>query len=733
MILSMRKLYILLFINSVSSLVIAQKTNLAPSVPVTDEYHGIKVVDEYRNLEDLKNPATINWMKSQTDYANTVLTSIPNRDYYFNKREDFDKRVGYHVSDLRITCNDKYFYLKRNAGEKAYKVYFRNGFNGNEIMLYDPANFISPKKTSDVSNSDFVINTISPSWDGSKIAISLTKSGRELSEVIVMDVDDKYIHPEIITNTNPANIGGIKWLGDNSGFFYVYYPVVDLHSKDFRKNTQSILYKIGESPTKLKNVFSGVNNPDLKISNTDYPAVLAFNPEDQYYIGILVDAEDFRRTFFIPKKDLLEGNKNWQQLYDKDSKVFSIKLVNNDIYFLSGYNSSNFKLCKTTITTRKFKDSEVLVPEKKDEVIGQYALTKDGVYYVTTRNGVEAKLYLFKDGKETQIKLPFASGNIDLQSKGLDFSDIWISCSGWANEEQRFKYDLPTNTFKSENFGQLAEYPELKDIVVEEITIKSYDRTEVPLSLIYNKNIKRDGNNPLLIDCYGAFGSVATPFFARSYLLWANQGGVVAVAHVRGGGEKGDDWHKDGQKLKKPNTWKDLIASTEYLINQKYSSPEKIAILGGSAGGIAIGRAITERPELFKVAIIESGVLNTTRFDNNGIQETSKKEYGNPNDSIEFKGLLEMDSFQHIKKGKKYPATMVYAGINDPRVAPWQSGKFVAKLLANTASKNPVLLKIDYNGGHGGDIPLVQRYMNLSNIYAFALWQLGHPDYQPKN
>ncbi|WP_260255433.1 prolyl oligopeptidase family serine peptidase, partial [Elizabethkingia anophelis] len=638
--------------------------------------------------------------------------------------------AGYSVSDLRLTSNDKYFYLKRNVGEKSAKVYYRKGYNGSEIMLYDPSDFISSKKTTDASKRNFVINTISPSWDGSKVAISLTQGGRELSEVIVIDVDNKHVYPETIINTNPANIGGIKWLDDNSGFFYIYYPVVDLQSKDFRKKTQSILYKIGESPTKLKDVFSSVNNPNLKISDTDYPAVLAFNPEDEYYIGILVDAEDFRRTFFIPKKDLLAGSKSWQQLYDKDSKVFSIKLVDNDIYFLSGYNSPNFKLCKTNMTTREFKTPEVLVSEKKDEVIGQYAITKDGIYYVTTKNGVEAKLYLLKNGKETQIKLPFASGNINLQSKGLNFSDIWISCSGWANEEQRFKYDLLANTFESENFGQIIAYPEFKDIVVEEITIKSYDGTEVPLSLIYNKNIERNGNNPLLIDCYGAFGSVSSPFFAKSYLLWVNQGGVMAISHVRGGGEKGEYWHKDGQKLKKPNTWKDLIASTEYLIRKKYSSPERIAIWGSSAGGIAIGRAITERPELFKVAIIESGVLNTTRFDNNGIQETSKKEYGNPNDPVEFKGLLEMDSFQHIKKGKKYPATIVYAGINDPRVAPWQSGKFVAKLLANTTSKNPVLLNIDYDGGHGGDIPVMQRYMNLSNIFSFALWQLGHPDYQ---
>ncbi|MCQ9639772.1 prolyl oligopeptidase family serine peptidase [Chryseobacterium sp. WG14] len=711
----------------------AQLSNLAPSVPATDNYFGTKIIDEYRNLENLQDPKVIGWMKSQSDFTASVLSSIPNRNYYLNKRLEFDKREGYSLYDLKVTENDKYFYLKRNVGEKTAKVYYRNGFNGQENLLYDPANFVSSRKTTGTPKTgNFVINLASPSWDGSKVAISLTQGGKELSEVIVMDVDKKTIYPQTITNTNPASIGGIKWLDDNSGFFYTYYPVVDLQSKDFRKNTQAILYRIGEDPKKLNDVFSSTHNPDLKISSTDYPAILSFNREDQHYIGILVDAENFRKTFFIEKKELLQGKNNWKPLYDKESKAFSIRLAGNDIYFLSGYNSSNYKLCKTNMTTRDFKNPEILVPEKKDEVIKQYTITKDGIYYVTTKNGVEAKLYLYQNGKDIAIKLPYVSGSIDLQSKGKNFSDIWINCSGWANEEERFKYTLSTNTFTQENLVPNIDFPEFKDITVEELSIKSYDGTEVPLSLIYNKNTRKNGKNPLLIDCYGAFGESSRPFFAKSYLLWVNQGGIVAIPHVRGGGEKGAQWHTDGQKDKKPNTWKDLIASAEYLIDQKFTSPEKLAIWGASAGGIAIGRAMTERPELFKAAIIESGVLNTIRFENNGIQATSIKEYGNPSDPTEFKGLLEMDSYEHIKKGKKYPAVLLCAGINDPRVSPWQSTKFASKLLASSTSKRPVLLNIDYEGGHGANIPVAQRYSNLSDIFAFAFWQLGHPDYQPQ-
>lgn len=213
-------------------------------------------------------------------------------------------------------------------------------------------------------------------------------------------------------------------------------------------------------------------------------------------------------------------------------------------------------------------------------------------------------------------------------------------------------------------------------------------------------------------------------------MLWVNQGGMVAVAHVRGGGEKGDKWHKAGFKETKPNTWRDLIDCTEYLIKEKYTSKDNIAIWGTSAGGITVGRAMTERPDLFKAVIAEVGVMNPLRDETT--PNAQPKEFGTIKDSKEFKALLEMDAYQHIEKNVKYPATFITGGINDQRVIVWEPTKFAAKLIAYNISKNPVLLKIDYDGGHAGNVPIAQRYANLSDMFAFALWQLGHPDYQPK-
>jgi prolyl oligopeptidase len=372
-----------------------------------------------------------------------------------------------------------------------------------------------------------------------------------------------------------------------------------------------------------------------------------------------------------------------------------------------------------------------LVKEKNDEVFKSFTITKDGIYYTTTKNGIEAKLYLYKDGKEIPIKLPYVSGDINLQSKGIEFSDIWVSCSGWANEEQRFKYDVISNTFSPENLTPISDYPEFKDIIVEEVIVKARDGEEIPLSLIYNKNIKKDGKAPVLIDAYGAFGISRNPFFARSYLLWASEGGLMAIAHVRGGGEKGEKWYLGGYKETKSNTWRDLIDCTEYLIRKNYTAKDKVAIWGASAGGITVGRAMTERPDLFKAVIAEVGVMNVLRDE--ATPYSNAKEFGTVKDPKELKDLLGMDAYHHLKQGVKYPATLITAGINDERVMVWQPVKFAAKLMVDNTSNNPILLKVDYEGGHGNNVPIRYLYSNVSDIFAFAFWQLGHPDYQPKD
>ena len=269
-------------------------------------------------------------------------------------------------------------------------------------------------------------------------------------------------------------------------------------------------------------------------------------------------------------------------------------------------------------------------------------------------------------------------------------------------------------------------------MIVEELMIPSHDGVKVPLSLIYNKGIKKTGNNPVFLIGYGAYGGSITPGFSPNLLLWTYEGGILAIPHVRGGGELGDAWYKSGYKTTKPNTWKDLIACAEYLVKEKYTSPKKIAINSESAGGILIGRAMTERPDLFAVAIPQVGCLNTVRAEESPNGPVNVPEFGTVKDSVECMALIEMDSYLHIKDGDKYPSTLITAGINDPRVIAWQPAKFAARLEAANKSGKPVLFLVDYEAGHGIGNTKTKNFEELADVFSFALWQTGHPDFKIK-
>ena len=269
------------------------------------------------------------------------------------------------------------------------------------------------------------------------------------------------------------------------------------------------------------------------------------------------------------------------------------------------------------------------------------------------------------------------------------------------------------------------------DLTSVEVEARSYDGTMIPLSIVYKQGTRLDGTNPTLLWGYGAYGFSQDPSYDPLLLAWIGHGGVFAVAHVRGGGEFGYEWYQAGYKLTKPNTWKDFIACAEYLVENKYTSPQRLAGIGGSAGGILIGRAITERPDLFGAAIAVVGCMDLLRMETtpNGVQNIP--EFGTVKTKDGFKALYEMSSYDHVKDGTKYPAVMLMTGINDPRVEPWQSAKMAARLQAATTSGKPVLLRVDYEAGHGVGSTKKQTEEQLADRWTFLLWQFGLPEFQP--
>jgi prolyl oligopeptidase len=278
----------------------------------------------------------------------------------------------------------------------------------------------------------------------------------------------------------------------------------------------------------------------------------------------------------------------------------------------------------------------------------------------------------------------------------------------------------------------LGRFDAPDDLVATEVKVKSHDGAMVPLSIVHKRSVKLDGSNPALLVGYGSYGITYDANFDPVRLAWLEQGGVYAVANVRGSSAYGEDWYKAGYKLTKHNTWKDFIACAEHLIARKYTSNTKLGILGGSAGGITVGRALTERPDLFAAVIPAVGMLDFVRLHVMPIGPVNVVEFGDVNKEDEFRGLLAMSSYHHVKEGVKYPAVLLTHGVNDTRVNVGQSNKMYARLVAASTSGKPVLLDLDYDAGHGQGITKAQRLSQLGNIYAFVLWQAGHPAFQPR-
>ena len=695
---------------------------MLPEKEVVEEYFGTTVKDPYRYMEDLNDTIVLNWYKQQSNYAKNKIHKIDNR----NKILDFQNIItnnSSEISNILITSNNLCFYLKNHNDTK--ELFYREGIHGEEYFLFNPEKY---KKGS-------AINYIAPSWDGSKVAIAITKNDLEIGNIIVLDVQNKKRYNESINNCWPSALGGIRWLADNSRFTYEYIPVIDKKEKNYLFNTETRLHVLGENPVNDRILFSKKNNPEIKIKEEDFPEVSISNEKSNYIFGSIWGASYYADYYYSSIENINNQKITWKSLFKKEDLIKRFYLEGDYIVYLSAKKAENFEICRTSLINPNFEDPEILVSEDESSVITDLTLTSKGMFFVKTKNGVEAKLYQFiNKNKINNITLPKEAGYINVSSNGNLFPDLRIEIKGWLSDKERYQFNHKTNQFTKEQLAkENGNNDELFDgIIIEEIEIISHDGVKVPLSLIYNKDLELNGQNRVLIKGYGAYGITQKPFLDPYILPWLKEGGIYAMAHVRGGGEKGDFWHKSGYKETKPNTWKDLIACSEYLIHKKYSSSSKTVIYSGSAGGILIGRAITERPDLFAAAIIRVGVLNTLRYEFSPNGKNNTKELGSVQDSIGFKGLLEMDAYQHIEKGVKYPAVYLTAGLNDSRVSVWQPGKFAAKLQAATTSNNPVFLNVDSEGGHGLDTSKNKKNKEIADILSFALWQTGHPDFQLK-
>jgi prolyl oligopeptidase len=707
--------------------------NLPPSAPVRlveDDYFGTKIQDPYRWLENIKNdPDAQKWLKAQADYTRKMIDSMPGYEKLRARITELVNSEPATISRPRQLANGNLFYLKTASNQNTAKLCFRKSPSDSEVLLVDPDDF--QKRT----GVPYAINYFEPSWNGKYIAFGISAQGSEKAELHVVDTVSRKETGEAIPR---CELNGVSWLPDEKHFLYIQLQELKPGQPATEKyfNSKIALHEVGSDPAKDEVYLTTGSNPFVPVRAEQAPGINTVQGSDLVFATVSNFVANEIAIFVAPLKELGPKTK-WQKVADFDDQVTDFGVTADAVYLLTHKNAPRFKIVSRSVQGTELGPEKDVVPASQ-KVIQQIQSAKDGIYY-TASDGVDCRLYRLSStdpARPEAIPLPvtgWASFH-DLEAGfvgNLDKPGVLVTLTSWTEAPSYYVYDRAKEQATELELQPPGPYDRPKDVVSREVKVKSHDGTLVPLSIVGLQNFKADGTHPVLLSGYGSYGIVSEPSYQPVTRVFLEHGFWLATAHVRGGGEYGNEWHRAGQKSSKPNTWKDFIAGAEYLINEKYAAKDKLAGLGGSAGGITIGRAITERPDLFTVALPIVGALDMLRFERTANGPPNIPEFGSVRDEDGFKALRAMSTYDHIRDGTAYPAILLYHGYNDPRVDVWMSAKAGARFQAATTSDKPVLLDIDYNSGHGIGNTRAQNVRRTTDMLAVMLWQFGDPNFRP--
>jgi len=705
------------------------KQPVAETRPVTDSYFGTSVPDPYRYMENTKDPQVQTWFKAQADYTRTALDAIPGRAALLADIEKYGDAAGARVGRCSIRGN-RYFYSKRNKGEQIEKLYVRESLNAPERLLFDPMAHAP-------AGTHIALAGFEASWDGKWIAVGAAAGGSEDSETRILDAATGAQIDQSIPRTR---FFGLSWLPDNSGFLYNQLQEMKpgMPETELEQRSRVFLHRL-HAPGADPVIFGNEVSPEVSIP----PALLSFaatDPDSHYVLALAnTGVSNNVNAYVADLKDVLTqpaAHIHWTKFADITDPLGDISLRRDVIYFTSSKDAPNYRVLKTPAAHPDMKTATVVIPEQRGSINagtpGSGLIpAADALYVFYLEDGLGKIMRMPYGGIAKPIPLPF-SGAANTETADPGTPGLLFFMTTWTRYGDIFAYSPATGMSASTGLMPQGPYDNPTGLVSEEVEAPAKDGVMVPLSIVHRKDIPLDGKRPTILDGYGSYGISSLPDFGPVNLAWFDRGGVLAYAHVRGGGERGESWHLAGQKATKPNTWNDGIACAEYLIAKKYTSPATLAIEGGSAGGLFVGRSITERPDLFAAAIDQVPMSDALRveFTANGVPNI--EEFGTVKTEPGFKALYAMSPYHHVSDGTKYPAVLITTGANDPRVDPSQPAKFAARLQAATTSSRPILLRVDYDAGHGGIGSTHKQAEELRADYmSFALWQFGDPAFQP--
>ena len=671
--------------------------------PLTEEIHGTKITDPYRWLEDGNSAETQKWVAEEMAYTRSVLDPLPGRGEI---RKRLTELLG--TGDIGVPkIGGKYFFYTRRDGLQNQPVlYVREGIDGKDRALVDVNSL--------ASDGTISLDWFFPAEHGKYFAYGTSANGSEMSTLHIIETRTGKVLPDTIEHTRAASIA---WMPDNSGFYYTRYPKKgDVPEGQERYNRHVFFHELGVDPEKDQLIFGEGRDSD------DWPSVSLDNDGRMLLISV---AQGWSKSeLFL--MDLKKGTPPTRITTGKNF-LYSASVYNGRVYIVTNEDAPRYRMFVTEAGEYDRDDWKEIVPQTGG--ILKAAPIYGGKIFAQYEQNASSQLKVF----DLQGNL---NGNIELPSVGTVFGvggkwdreEIFYRFESFTVAPSIYRYDLET---RSTSLWAKVDAPTVDASAydVKQEWFHSKDGTRVPMFIVHKKGLKKDGHNPTLLTGYGGFNISLTPQFDRATFLWLEHGGVYAVANLRGGSEFGEDWHRAGMLDKKQNVFDDMIAAAEYLISEKYTHKDHLAIEGGSNGGLLMGAMITQRPDLFRAVVCRVPLLDMLRYQNFMIARRWIPEYGNPENPEQFNWLHAYSPYQHVKTGTEYPAVLFMTADSDSRVDPMHARKMTAlmqSVASNGKSKDrPILLRVEAKAGHGAGAPVSKQIEEGTDIFAFLMWQLG--------
>ncbi len=669
-------------------------------VDTVNTYFKTKIADPYRWLEDDKSAETGEWVKAERAVTADYFSKIPFRDKI---KERLTKIWNYERRGVPFKKGKNYFFYKNDGIQNQSVLYIQDGLSGTPKQLLDPNTLAADGTTS--------LGDLSISKNGKYIAYTVNRAGSDWSVINVLETETgKKLNDEI----KWVKFSNAAWKDD--GFYYSAYDAPKAGSSEFSNKNEFhkvFFHKLGNTQEKDELIYEDKANP--------LHSFTAATSEDEQLLFLYTNESTTGSALAV--KELGKKNAAFVTLVDNFENNYSvIENEGTNLYVLTDKGAPKYQLVKMDLTKKTpYESWKKIIPETKD-LLESVSLYKDK-FVADYLKDVTTRLFLFdRSGKqEKEIKLPGLC-KVNGFTSYKDDQFAFFSYNTFIAPPIIYKYDLlsdklepwfsPTIDFKSDDYE------------TKQVFYPSKDGTKIPLFITCKKGLKLDGSNPCYLFGYGGFNSIYTPAFRPDCALFLENGGIYAIPGLRGGGDYGEDWHKAGIKCNKQNVFDDFIAAGEYLINEKYTSHDKLAINGRSNGGLLIGAVMTQRPDLAKVALPNVGVLDMLRYHKFTIGWAWASDFGTSENEEEFNCIIKYSPLQNVKE-VEYPATLVMTGDHDDRVVPAHSFKFAATLQEKQKGNNPVLIRIDSNAGHGGGKPTSKQIDEFSDMWSFVFYNLG--------